>query len=150
MDKETIQTAIENGPEAVEKLIQSETDRRVQQARDTWESEIPEKVDAEIERRAEHEKQMAAKRTEISQEIGARFEGTKVDPETWGAMIDVDGLLALEGDERTEAIDREAQRVTGLVDRVLKSQYSGKAPVRGEERTMTSQDVARVALGLTD
>lgn len=151
MKQETITEAIEKGPEAVEKLIQAETDRRVNQARETWEKDLPDLVNAEIQQREEKEKELANKRLEISEEIQARF-GDWIDADTWGTLVDVDGLISLEGEERTEAITKEVSRVTGAIDRVLKRKFSGNKPDAGDDpdsyHGTQATDVARAALGI--
>lgn len=152
MNTEQITEAMQAGEEAVEKLIQAETDRRVTQARQTWEKDLPELVESEITKRQQKEKELADKRTAISEEIQAHFEGSKIDSQVWGELIDIDGLTELEGSERTAKIQSETQRIQELVDGVLKSHYAGKAPDRGDDPDQyhgtNAADVARAALGL--
>ena len=142
MDKSNIEQAIKDGPEAVEKLIQAETDRRVTSAREKWEKDLPQAVDDEIKARQDREKQQAEKRLRISEEIGAHFEGSNIDAETWGDMIDIDGLMDLEDSERTAKIEAEAQRITTAIDRVLKKKFAGKAPEGTDESAEVNEDAA--------
>lgn len=142
MDTKQITEAIQAGPAEVEKLIQAETDRRVTQARQSWEKDLPELVETEITKRQQKEKELADKRTAISEEIQAHFEGSKIDSQVWGEMIDIDGLTELEGSERTAKIESEAQRIQELVDGVLKSHYSGKAPERDTSADHTTPEAA--------
>ena len=132
MDKAQIQTAIQDGPEAVQKLIESEADRRVnaavETARKKWDTELPATIDAEIQRRTEQAEKDKQERLAISQEIDQHFEGTGIDPETWTDMLDIDGLLKLEGEERTARIEQVTGRIIGTVDRALKEKFRSKAP----------------------
>lgn len=137
MNQATIEKAIAEGAEAVEKLIQAETDRRVTQAREKWEKELPTMVEQEIETRQAREKERAEQRLTISQQIDAAFEGSGITADTWGDLIDVDGLLDLDDAARTEKIEAEAQRVQGVIDRVLKSKFVGKAPAGTDENADT-------------
>jgi len=142
VDKSNIEQAIKDGPEAVEKLIQAETDRRVTQAREKWEKDLPQAVDDEIKARQDREKQKADKRLQISEEINAHFEGSNIDAETWGDMIDIDGLMDLEDSERTAKIEAEAQRITTAIDRVLKKKFAGKTPEGTDESAEVNEDAA--------
>lgn len=137
MEIEDIQKAIEAGPEAVKKIIDSEADRRVnaavETARQKFEAELPERIDTEIEQRKEQRERQEQERAAIAAEIDKRFEGTSVTQDIWADMIDMDGLLKLEGEDRTAKIDQEAERVGSTVDKFVKSQYSGRVPTRMAE-----------------
>jgi hypothetical protein len=142
VDKSNIEQAIKDGPEAVEKLIQAETDRRVTSAREKWEKDLPQAVDDEIKARQDREKQQAEKRLRISEEIGAHFEGSNIDAETWGDMIDIDGLMDLEDSERTAKIEQTAQHIRTALERVLKEKYRSKTPAGTDENAEVNEDAA--------
>lgn len=131
-DTQILTQAIEAGPEAVQKLIESEADRRVnaavETARQKWETELPGHVETEIQRRNdEHEKQTAA-RLEIAEAIQARFDGTKIDADTWAEFIDVEKLIGLAPEERNQKIDEQTERVISAIDRTIKQRFSGRTP----------------------
>lgn len=132
MDTATIEKAIADGPEAVQRLIESESDRRVNAALETargkWETELPQRVDTEIAKRQEQEQRQAEEREAITSEINKRFDGTGIDSGMWADLIDVDGLLSLEGEERTAAIDQQTERIVSTFDRIVKARFSTAPP----------------------
>lgn len=139
MDTATIEKAIADGPEAVSRLIESEADRRVnaavETARQKWETELPDHVDTEIQRRQEEKEQRDRLRVTVADELRERFNGTNVTEDFWNELVDIDGLISLDGEERTAAIDEATERITGTYDRIVKAAYSRGKPERGPERT---------------
>ena len=149
MNVDEIKKAMQEGPEAVLKIIESEADRRVntavETAREKWAAELPGKVDAEIQQRTEAAAAKEAERVSLSEDIAARFADTSIDNEVWGTLIDIDGLLKLKGDERTAELDNQVQRAKDVYDRIKKQSYSGPAPRSGGQET----DESRFAAELT-
>ena len=150
MNVDEIKKAMQEGPEAVLKIIESEADRRVntavETAREKWAAELPGKVDAEIQQRTEAAAEKEAERVSLGEDIAARFADTSIDKEVWDTLIDVDGLLKLKGDERTAELDNQVQRAKDVYDRIKKQSYSGPAPRSGSQET----DESRFAAQLTE
>ena len=149
MNVDEIKKAMQEGPEAVLKIIESEADRRVntavETAREKWAAELPSQVDAEIQQRTEAAAAKEAERVSLGEDIAARFADTSIDNEVWGTLIDVDGLLKLKGDERTAELDNQVQRAKDVYDRIKKQSYGGPAPRAGSQET----DESRFAAELT-
>ena len=149
MNINDVTKAMQDGPEAVLQIIESEADRRVntavETAREKWAAELPGKVDAEIQQRTEAAAEKEAERVSLGEDIAARFADTSIAKEVWGTLIDIDGLLALEGDERTAELDNQVQRTEDIYDRIKKQSYSGPAQRSGGQET----DESRFAAELT-
>ena len=140
MKDEEIQEAIAGGVDAVKTLVQTISDRRVNEAVETarkkWEANLPEKVAQEVERRETEAKEKAARRVAVADELREKF-GNGVKEETWAEFIDVDGLATLEGDERTAAIEKETERVRRVVDGLLKERFNNGPEMEGTAETST-------------
>lgn len=131
MNDEEIKQAIAGGEDAVKALVQTISDRRVNEAVETarkkWDALFPDRLEEEIKRREERREQEAANRVAVADALREKF-GKAIPEDTWGDLIDVDGIAKLEGDARTAKIDEEAQRVQGIVEKFAKRTYGDKTP----------------------
>ena len=133
----------------VKAFIDSLADRRVNQARKTWENEIPERVETEIAARQERERQAEERRVQVSEQLGERFTEAKLDPDWCEPFLPAD--LADIDDEKIDVVAQDViKQVQDLRQRFLNDRYSGSTPKGGAASTQTDPEAAdfRKAMGL--
>ena len=114
----------------VKAFIDSLSDKRVNQARKTWENEIPKRVDTEIAARQERERQADERRVHVSEQLGDYFAEAKLQPE-WVEPFLPDDLATIEDDQIPEIAGQITERVQDLRQRLLTERYTGTTPKGG-------------------
>ena len=133
----------------VQTLVNSLADKRVNQARQKWETELPERIDTEIAKRQEREQAQQERRIQVSEQLGDRFTEAKMDPEWAEPFLPAD--LADIDDEQIDVVAQDViKQVQDLRNRFLNDRYSGSTPKGGGASTQKDPQDAefRRAMGL--
>lgn len=134
---------------AVQQLVDSLADKRVNQAREKWERELPERVDTEIAKREEREQQRQQRRAQVSEQLGDRFAEEKIDPD-WATPFLPEDLADVEDEQVPEVAEHVIGQVRDMREKLLSEKYTGKPPAGGSDSSGTDPSVRefRKAMGL--
>ena len=135
----------------VKSLVDSLADRRVNQAKQTWERELPQRIDTEIAARQEREQAQQDRRAYVGEQLGERFTEARLDPDWAEPFLPID--LADIEDEQIDVVAQDViKQVQDLRNRFLNDRYSGTTPKGGGASEQKDPKVSefRRSLGLTD
>lgn len=151
MDEETIKQAIEAGPEGVKRLVESEADRRVNQAKAKWDAEFQGHVENAVNERLEANRQHQEK----AERLAARFKEKLAErdvKETFAEPFTPDfGALVDEEDEGESKLDEIVERVANYQVKVRNDMWPGSKPkISNPSASDPSELRFRQAMGLNE
>ena len=120
----------ENGDDPeVQSLVDSLADRRVNQAKQTWERDLPQRIDTEIAKRQEREQAQQERRAYVGEQLGERFTEARLDLDWAEPFLPVD--LADIEDEQIDVVAQDViKQVQDLRNRFLNDRFSAP-PIKG-------------------
>ena len=135
--------------EAVQAFINSIADKRVNQAREKWENELPAKVDTEIAARQEREQELQEKRANITAQFEKLVEAEKLSLDWCEPFLPSD-MAAIEEEQLEELAAEVIPKVKSFRAALQKERYvgAGVTGVGNLEHRDPSADQFRQAMGL--
>ncbi len=135
----------------VQSLVDSLADKRVNQARQKWETELPERVDTAIAEREQREQQQRERRIHVSEQLGQHFTEAGLQPE-WVEPFLPEDLATIEDDAIPELAEEITATVQDLREKMLSNAYTNRSAPKGGSAAAEPQDPKktefRKAMGL--
>ena len=129
--------------EETQAYINSLADKRVNQAREKWERDLPNRLDTMLLERKAREQAEEEKRTNILNELGKHFKENGIQ-EAWAKPFLPSELTTLQDDEIAPLAIDVVAKVKEYRDSLLLEKYAGTSPVGGG--TPKYQDPAEAEL----
>ena len=140
----------ENGDDPeVQTLVNSLADKRVNQARQKWETELPERIDTAIAERDQREQSQRERRIQVSEQLGELFAEARIQPD-WAEPFLPPDLAAIGDDQIPEIAESVTAKVNDLRERLLNDRFSAPPIKGGGASTQKDPEAAefRKAMGL--
>jgi len=126
MEIENIKEFLETNEEA-KRFVESLADKRVTQARTKWETELPSKIEAELEQRAKIEAERQERETRLRTMLGDRLTEAKIDFDLASDFLPE----TFEEDDIEKIVSSVGERVEKLRQIVLKKTFGNAKPPQG-------------------